>query len=244
MKPWSVDDVIEVARKRYENDDAADFADDVRRSLQKHPVLANLATNARAASIMIGNVPRCYYQSIVKDKSTHFVFSILAFVAATYVDNNGLRNKSAKERKTIAQAVLTELKKSRKNMYLKRTTALSFSSLGGLESTAWSLIDQNYEIGSDGLTVLNKELPTITVSPSIAWVLFHILGASPELYVGWAGMESALALFLLRQAVMIEDNPRQTGEVRLCEFPVACVCINNRSNLLDPQTSSRDGLDK
>ena len=57
------------------------------------------------------------------------------------------------------------------------------------------------------MKLLNPAIPAISVSPSITLVLFQILGASPELYDGWAGMESTLALFLLRHAVMNEGNP-------------------------------------
>ena len=129
MKPWSADDVIEVARKRYENDDAAVFADDVRRSLQKHPVLANLATNARAASIMIGDVPRYYYEAIANEQYRHYVVSILSFVAARYIGSNGLGKLSGMKRRKVAQAVLIELKKTWENKNMHETRAPSFHSI-------------------------------------------------------------------------------------------------------------------
>ena len=217
MKSWKVDDVVKVARSNHDDD----LADNIAISLQKHPVLASFATNARAASLMMDKIPACNYLAIAQEDRVECVLPIVEYVAQIYICYNRLTIlHDNKDKRLAARMVLIELEKSWRNKRHGRVEAPVFDHCNDLwvRLAAMVLIDHNYERVGTELELIDGELAAITVSPSIALILFYLLGAAPQLYDGWTSLESTLALFLLRQAVMNEEDPDKLERYGVVNF--------------------------
>jgi hypothetical protein len=188
---------------------------DVVTSIFEYPVLAALATNSRSGWFVLEAVSERFrlknsVQSTWKEFLGESTGYIVSNVVDKYVEHNVLGGLPSVHRRRVAAMVLDIVEQSKANSRVMtkpgpgdKWYAPTFEGpAANYRDCVFACISFNVNYTSTGAELFPGQTLSVSVSPSLAIVLFSLLGASSSVLATWRTLQRVTALYIFRRMVL------------------------------------------